>query len=189
MAQTLQGKKIAILVENGFERVELTEPRKALDEAGAQTQVVSAVEGQVRAWEFTDWGQNIPVDVPLSQANAGDYDALLLPGGVLNPDVLRRNLDALTFVNTFFEDGKPVATICHGPWTLIDAGVVDGRRMTSWPSLQTDLMNAGVEWVDAEVVVDQGLVSSRSPDDIPAFNRRMIEEFAEGRREEQARGA
>lgn len=181
MAQTLQGKKVAILVDDGFEQVELTEPRAALDQAGARTEVVSPAGEQVRAWDFTEWGDDIKRDVRLDEASADEYGALLLPGGVLNPDKLRRNQDALAFVRAFFDAGKPVATICHGPWTLIDAGVVKGRKMTSYPSLQTDLKNAGVNWVDQEVVVDQGLVSSRSPDDIPAFNRKMIEEFAEGR--------
>lgn len=189
MASELSGRKVAILVENGFEQVELTEPRQALNQAGAETYVISPAGDTVRAWNFTDWGEDIPVDRSLDGANADDYDALLLPGGVMNPDKLRMNLDALDFVNTFFEAGKPVAVICHGPWTLIDAGVVEGRRMTSYPSLITDLENAGAEWVDAEVVVDQGLVSSRRPDDIPAFNQKMIEEFAEGRHEEQARSA
>jgi deglycase len=189
MAQALQGKKVAILVENGFERVELTDPRKALDEAGAETQIVSPVEGKVKAWEFTDWGEDYPVDVPLGQAKAQDFDALLLPGGVLNPDTLRTNQQAVSFVKDFFQAGKPVASICHGPWTLIEAAVVNGRWMTSWPSLRTDLKNAGAKWVDQEVVVDQGLVTSRRPDDIPAFNRKMIEEFAEGKHAQQARRA
>ena len=181
MAQPLQGKKIAILVENGFEQVELTEPRQALQQAGAETAVVSPAPGRVKAWRFTDWGEDIPVDVPLEQARPDQYDALLLPGGVINPDKLRTNSQAVAFVQGFFKAGKPVAAICHGPWTLINAGVVQGRRMTSWPSLQRDLQNAGAEWVDEAVVVDQGLVSSRKPDDIPEFNRKLIEEFAEGR--------
>ncbi|MGH8496194.1 MAG: type 1 glutamine amidotransferase domain-containing protein [Gammaproteobacteria bacterium] len=181
MAQALKGKKVAILVENGFEQVELTEPRKALEQAGAQTQVVSPAEGKVKGWNHTQWGEEIPVDVRLADADAEDYDALLLPGGVMNPDKLRWNDAALGFVSAFFDADKPVAVICHGPWTLIDAGVVEGRTITSWPSLEADLRNAGADWVDEEVVVDQGLVSSRKPDDIPAFNRKMIEEFAEGR--------
>jgi protease I len=181
MAQRLQGKKVAILVTDGFEQVELTEPRKALQQDGAETRVVSPVKGKVKGWNHTEWGDEIPVDVPLDQANAEQYDALLLPGGVMNPDKLRRNPTALAFVKAFFHAGKPVAVICHGPWTLIDAGVVKGRRMTSYPSLQTDLKNAGAEWVDQEVVVDQGLVSSRKPDDIPAFIQKMVEKFAEGR--------
>lgn len=184
--QQLNGKKVAILVENGFEQVELTEPKQALEEAGAQAQIVSPVQGQVKGWQHTDWGDEFPVDVPLNQANPNDYDALLLPGGVMNPDKLRRNEQAQRFVRAFFVAGKPVAAICHGPWTLIDAGVVNGRKLTSYHTLQMDLKNAGAAWVDQEVVVDNGLVTSRKPDDIPAFNRKMIEEFAEGWHEPQA---
>ncbi|MDX9740171.1 MAG: type 1 glutamine amidotransferase domain-containing protein [Gammaproteobacteria bacterium] len=180
MATELQGRKVAILVENGFEEVELTEPRKALEQSGAKTDIVSP-HRKVRAWNRTDWGDELERDVDLSQASAQDYDALLLPGGVMNPDRLRTNAQALEFVRQFFEAGKPVASICHGPWTLIDAGVVKGRTMTSWPSLGSDLANAGADWVDREVVVDRGLVTSRRPDDLPSFNRKMIEEFAEGR--------
>lgn len=185
MDQQLNGKKVAILVANGFEQIELTDPQQALEQAGAQTQIVSPEEGKVKGWKHTEWGDQFPVDVPLSQANADDYDALLLPGGVMNPDHLRRNQQALQFVRSFFAAGKPVAAICHGPWTLIDAGLVEGRKLTSYESIQTDLKNAGAQWVDQEVVVDQGLVTSRKPDDIPAFNRKMIEEFAEGRHEKQ----
>jgi protease I len=181
MEQKLKGKRVAILVTHGFEQVELTEPRKALQEAGATAHVVSPAEGRVKGWNFTQWGDELPVDVPLAQARADDYDALLLPGGVMNPDQLRIDLKALAFVEPFFDARKPVAVICHGPWTLIDAGVVRGRRITSWPSVRTDLKNAGADWVDEAVVVDQGLVSSRKPDDIPQFNAKMIEEFAEGR--------
>jgi protease I len=180
MVNKLEGKRVAIVVENGFEQVELTEPREALDQAGAVTQVVSPVEGQVRGWKFTDWGDHVAVDVPLAQARVEDFDALLLPGGVINPDKLRINPEAVAFVRAFHDAKKPIAAICHGPWTLIDAGVVRGRRMTSWPSLRTDLRNAGADWVDEEVVTDQGLVTSRKPDDIPAFSRKMIEELAEG---------
>lgn len=180
MANELQGKRVAILVDNGFEQEELIRPRQALEAAGAQTQIVSPQQGKVKGWNHTDWGDELPVDVPLEQANADAYDALLLPGGVMNPDHLRRNERALSFVRAFFEAGKPVAAICHAPWTLIDAGVASGRRLTSYPSLQTDLKNAGANWVDEEVVVDNGLVTSRKPDDIPAFNRKMIEEIAEG---------
>lgn len=183
MAQTLQGKKIAILVTDGFEQVELTEPRKALEQAGAEARVVSPAKGKVKGWNHTEWGETISVDVPLDQANAEQYDALLLPGGVMNPDKLRMNPTAVAFVKAFFDAGKPVAAICHGPWTLIEADVVEGRRMTSYPSLKTDLKNAGADWVDQEVVVDDGLVSSRKPDDIPAFNEKMIEAFAEGRQQ------
>jgi protease I len=185
MNQQLNGKKVAILVANGFEQVELTEPKQALEQAGAQTQIVSPEQGQVKGWNHTEWGDSFPVDVPLSAANADDYDALLLPGGVMNPDHLRRNQQALQFVRSFFQAGKPVAAICHGPWTLIDAGLVEGRKMTSYESIQSDLKNAGAQWVDQEVVVDQGLITSRKPDDIPAFNRKMIEEFAEGRHDKQ----
>jgi protease I len=185
MAKELRGKRIAILVEQGFEEVELTDPRKALEEAGAETHVVSPREGEVKAWAKTDWGDTYPVDVPLDRADAAEYDGLLLPGGVMNPDKLRRNEKAQRFVRSFFEQGKPVAAICHAPWTLIDAGVVEGRTVTSYETLQLDLKNAGANWVDREVVVDNGLVTSRKPDDLPAFNRKMIEEFAEGRHEGQ----
>jgi len=179
MDQPLRGRKVAILVADGFEQVELTEPRKALEEAGAQTYVISPAEGTVKGWNHKQWGDEMPVDIPLDQADAEQYQALLLPGGVMNPDKLRRNPTALSFVKSFFDGQKPVAVICHGPWTLIDAGVVSGRLITSYPSLQTDLKNARAQWVDQEVVVDRGLVSSRKPDDIPAFNKKMIEIFAD----------
>ena len=178
---TLEGMKVAILVAEGFEQVELTGPRKALDEAGAQTFIVSPVKGEVQGWKHYDKADKFKVDVPLDQANAADFDALQLPGGVANPDQLRTNPKAVQFVRAFFDAGKPVAVICHGPWTLIDAGVVKGRTLTSWPSLRTDLINAGAHWVDQEVIVDNGLVTSRKPDDIPAFNSKMLEEFASGR--------
>ena len=177
----LQGKRVAILVADGFEQVELTEPRKALQEAGAQTQLISPVEGQVQGYNHDEKGDKFPVEKALAEAKASDYDALLLPGGVANPDKLRIIPAAVEFVKAFFDSGKPVAAICHGPWTLIEAGVVKGRKLTSWPSLQTDIRNAGGEWTDAEVVTDNGLVTSRKPADLPAFNRKMIEEFAEGR--------
>lgn len=180
MAAKLNGKKVAILVENGFEQVEMTEPRKALEEAGAGTDLISPVKDRVRGWQMKNWGDEFEVDVPLKQANAADYDALVLPGGVMNPDKLRLHPEAIEFIRRFFEQHKPVAAICHGPWPLINAGAVRGRTVTSWPSLQVDLRNAGANWVDREVVVDNGLVTSRKPDDIPAFNRKMIEEFAEG---------
>jgi len=176
--ENLKGKKVAILVADGFEQVELTEPRKALDEAGAQTRIVSPSKGKVKGWQHTDWGDEMPVDVPLGQARADEFDALLLPGGVMNPDHLRRKPEVQRFVKAFFDAGKPVAAICHGPWTLIDAGVARGRKMTSYETIQTDLKNAGVDWVDQEVVVDGNLVTSRKPDDIPAFNRAMVELFA-----------
>ena len=177
----LNGLKVAILVTDGFEQVEMTEPRKALDEAGAETRLVSPKDGQVKAWKFTEWGDKFPVDVPLSGARPEDFDALLLPGGVINPDKLRVLPEAVAFAKAFFDAGKPVASICHGPWTIIEAGAARGRRLTSWPSLKTDLKNAGAEWVDQEVVVDQGLVTSRKPDDIPAFNREVIKLFASAR--------
>src|SRR5215468_6031500 len=179
MEQKLKGKKVAILVADGFEQVELTEPKKALEQAGAVAQIVSPNKGQVKGWNHTEWGDKFPVDVILDKADPNDYDALLLPGGVMNPDKLRRNEHALRFVREFFDSGKPVAAICHGPWTLIDAGVVKGRNLTSYESIQTDLKNAGAKWVNEEVVVDKGLVTGRKPDDIPAFNRKMIEVFAE----------
>lgn len=176
--EQLNGKKVAILVADGFEQVELTEPKKALDQAGAKTEIVSPAQGKVKGWDMKQWGKELPVDVPLDRADARQYDALLLPGGVMNPDHLRRNPKAQQFVRAFFDAGKPVAAICHGPWTLIDSGVVRGRRMTSYETIQMDLKNAGVNWVDQEVVVDGNLVTSRKPDDIPAFNRAMIESFA-----------
>ena len=176
----LTGKKVAILVADGFEQVEMTETRNALEKAGAETSLISPAGAQVRGWRHTRWGNRYAVDIPLDQAHPADYDALLLPGGVMNPDHLRMQPKAVQFVKSFFEAGKPVAAICHGPLLLIEAGVVQGRRVTSYPSIQTDLKNAGAEWSDEEVVVDHGLVTSRKPDDIPAFNRKMIEEFAEG---------
>jgi protease I len=182
MANDLDNLKVAILVADGFEQQEMTDPRKALDDVGAITQIVSPAKGnEVQGWKHYEHANKFPVDVKLDQANAADFDALLLPGGVANPDQLRMNPKAVQFVREFFDAGKPVAVICHGPWTLIDAGVVKGRKITSWPSVKTDLINAGADWVDQEVVVDNGLVSSRKPDDIPAFNQKMIEEFKEGR--------
>jgi deglycase len=187
MAEELRGKRVAAMVEHGFEQVELTEPRKALQAAGATVDVVSPQSASVKGWQHTTWGDEVPVDRPLSEARADDYDALLLPGGVMNPDKLRINTEAIRFVKAFADSGKPIAAICHGPWTLIEAGAVKGRTMTSWPSLRTDLSNAGANWVDEECVVDDGLVTSRKPDDIPAFNRKMIEEFAEGRHTDSAK--
>jgi protease I len=177
-AASLGRMHVAILVTDGFEQVEMSGPRKALNEAGAKTSIVSPKEGRVRAWNFTDWGEEFPVDMALSEAHPGEFDALLLPGGVINPDTLRINEGAVQFVQAFLDSGKPVATICHGPWTLIETGRLRGRRLTSWPSLQTDLENAGAEWVDQEAVVDGNLVSSRKPGDIPAFNKEMINLFA-----------
>jgi protease I len=176
----LTGKRIAILVDEGFEQVELIKPRKALDKAGAITEVVSPQEAQVRGWNISKWGKYVSVDTMLDNADPSSYDALLLPGGVMNPDKLRMNPNAVAFVKHFFDSGKPVASICHGPWMVVEADAAKGRRMTSWPSLKTDIRNAGGDWVDEEVVTDQGLVTSRKPDDIPAFNKKMIEEFAEG---------
>jgi protease I len=170
--------KVAILVAEGFEQVELTEPKKALDEAGAETSIVSPAKGQVQGWKHFDKADKFKVDVPLEQADASEFDALLLPGGVANPDQLRTLPAAVQFVRKFFDAGKPVASICHGPWTLIEAGAAKGRTVTSWPSLKTDLTNAGAKWVDQEVVTDNGLVTSRKPADIPAFNRKMVEQFA-----------
>jgi protease I len=176
----LNGKRVAILVAEGFEQVEMTGPRKALDDAGAETKIVSPAKGEVQGWNHYTPAERFNVDVPVEQANAGEFDALMLPGGVANPDQLRMNPKAVQFVRSFFDEGKPIGVICHGPWTLIEAGVVEGRTMTSWPSLKTDLENAGAKWVDQEVVVDRGLVSSRNPKDIPAFSRKIVEEFAEG---------
>jgi len=182
MAKDLTGKRIAILVDEGFEQVELVKPRKALDKAGAETQVVSpqTEQGQVRGWNMKRWGKFVAIDVPLESADPSTFDALLLPGGVMNPDKLRINPKAVEFVKHFFDAGKPVAAICHAPWTLVEADVVKGRTLTSWPSLRTDIRNAGGSWVDQEVVTDNGLVTSRMPDDIRAFNKKMIEQFAEG---------
>ena len=177
---SLNGKRVAILVADGFEQVELTEPKQALEAAGAQTRIVSPAKGRVQGWKHFDKADHFTVDVPLDEARAGDFDALLLPGGVANPDQLRMLPKAVAFVREFFAAGKPVAAICHGLWPLIDAGAVRGRKVTSWPSLKMDLQNAGAEWSDQEVVTDNGLVTSRKPADIPAFNRKMIEEFAEG---------
>jgi protease I len=177
-SRPLDGMKVAILVSDGFEQVEMTEPRKALDAAGAQTQIVSPLDGSVRGWKHLDPADAFEVDVPLQGAAAGDFDALLLPGGVVNPDALRINEKAVAFVRDFVAAGKPIAAICHGPWTLINAGGVEGRKMTSWPSLRVDLKNAGADWADKEVIVDDELVTSRKPDDIPAFNREMTKMFA-----------
>jgi len=176
--ENLNGLRVAILVTDGFEQVELEKPRKALDKAGADTRIVSPAGNKVKAWDMTDWGSKFSRDVALNDASADDFDALLLPGGVLIPDALRILPEAVAFVKGFFDAGKPVAAIFHGPWTVLEAGAAKGRRMTSWPSLKTDLQNAGAEWVDEEVVVDHNLVTSRKPDDIPAFNREMTALFA-----------
>ncbi len=174
----LRGLTVAILATTGFEQVEFTEPRKALDDAGATTRFVAPTAERVRAWDRTDWGGSFTPDFALDAADPARFDALLLPGGVMSPDKLRMNERAVAFVRHFAEAGKPIAAICHGPWTLIEAGAVRGRRMTSYPSLRTDLKNAGADWVDEAVVEDGGLVTSRKPDDLPAFNRTMVEVFA-----------
>ena len=179
--KSLANTRVAILVTDGFEQVELIGPRQALDEAGAKTSVVSPANGSVQGMNHHEKGDRIPVDIPLAQASPDEFDALMLPGGVANPDQLRMNPEAVKFVRAFADAGKQIAAICHGPWMLVEADVVRGRTVTSWPSLKTDLKNAGATWVDQEVVTDNGLVTSRKPDDIPAFNRKMLEEIAEGR--------
>ena len=181
MAGQLDGKKVAILVADGFEQVEMTKPREALDQAGAETKIVSPKSGKIQGMHHADKGDKFDVDLTLDEARPDKFDALLIPGGVHNPDTMRTNQKALGFARHFFRESKPVAVICHGPQLLINADLVRGRKMTSWPAIQVDMRNAGARWVDEEVVVDNGLVSSRKPDDIPAFNRKMIEEFAEGR--------
>jgi protease I len=175
MASNLKGKKIAILATDGFEQAELTEPRKALDEAGAETVVIAPKGGEIKGWNIKEWGNSVKVDKTLNDANPNEYDALVLPGGVMNPDHLRMDPAAVNFVRQFVSSGKTVAAICHGPWTLIEAGVVSGKTMTSWPSLKTDLKNAGANWVDQEVATDGQFITSRKPDDIPAFSRTIIE--------------
>lgn len=180
MENKLSNKKVAILVADGFEESEFIQPMEALKNAGAEVAVVSLHDGEVKAWAEKDWGKSYPVDLTVNDANAKDYDALVLPGGVMNPDHLRENQDAVNFVSGFFDDSKPIAAICHGPWTLIETGELKGRRVTSYPSLKTDLTNAGANWVDEEVVVDNGLVTSRNPHDLPAFCRKMVEEIGEG---------
>ena len=185
--EQLTGKKVAILATDGFEQDELLSPLEALRDAGADVQVVSpSTESKIKGWKGTDWGKKVTVDLSLNDAISEEFDALVLPGGVMNPDHLRRDPLVLEFVKSFFTAGKPVGAICHGPWTLIDAGVVRGRTMTSYASIQTDLKNAGANWVDEEVVVDNGLVTSRKPDDLPAFNAKLIEEIAEGVHQRQA---
>lgn len=176
----LNGKRVAILVAEGFEQSEMVEPRKALEGAGAETLIVSPAKDEVQGWNHFDKAERYNVDVPIEEANADEFDALVLPGGVANPDQLRTQPQAVAFVKRFVEAGKPIGVICHGPWTLIEAGAVKGRTLTSWPSLRTDLVNAGAKWVDQEVVVDRGLVSSRKPADLPAFSKKLIEEIGEG---------
>ncbi len=180
---SLNGKRIAILATDGFEQVELTEPRKALDKEGATTVVISPKSGEIKGWNFKEWGDKVKVDKTLENANPNDYDALLLPGGVMNPDNLRMEPKAINFVRQFVSTGKPVAAICHAPWTLVEADVVRGKTVTSWPSLKTDLKNAGAKWVDQEVVTDGQFIFSRKPDDIPAFNRAVIEAVSHGVRQ------
>jgi len=175
MSNELQGKRIAILATDGFEQSELTEPRQNLERAGARTEVLSIKEGEIKGWNHTDWGEKIKVDRLVSAANPADYDALLLPGGVMNPDKLRANESAVDLVRRFANSGKTVAAICHGPWTLVEAGVVRGKTMTSWPSIHTDLINAGARWVDEQVVTDGNFITSRKPDDIPAFSKAIIQ--------------
>jgi protease I len=183
MGDKLSGKKVAILIADGFEQVEMTKPRAALQDEGAETQIVSVKSGQIQGMHHADKGDKFDVDLTLDEARPNEFDALMIPGGLMNPDTLRSTPEALEFTRHFFDEGKPVAAICHGPWVLIDAGVIRGRKVTSWPAIKTDVRNAGANWVDQEVVVDNGLVTSRKPDDIPAFNKKMIEEFCEGRHE------
>jgi protease I len=186
MADELKGKRIAFLAAEGVEQVELTEPWQAVSQAGAQPELISVESGTVQAFNHLDKADTFPVDKTAADASADDYDGLVLPGGVANPDFLRTDEDAVRFVRAFFEQAKPVGVICHGPWTLVEADVVRGRTLTSWPSLKTDLENAGAKWVDEEVVVDEGLTSSRNPDDLPAFCAKIVEEFAEGKHAGQA---
>lgn len=176
----IKGRKVAILATDGFEQSELLEPKKALEKAGAETKIVSPKDGEIKGWSKGDWADKVKVDLSLEDADAEDFDALVLPGGVMNPDKLRANEKAVQFVKAFTDAGKPIAAICHGPWTLIETGILKGKTVTSYPSLKTDLKNAGATWVDREVVVDQGLVTSRNPDDLPAFNAKLIEEIGEG---------
>ena len=186
MADKLQGKRVAFLATDMVEQVELTEPWQAVKDEGAAVELISLEEGEIQGFNHYDKADEFKVERTVEEARADDYDALVIPGGVGNPDTMRTDENAVQLVRDFFEQGKPVGVICHGPWMLVEAGVVRGRKVTSWPSLQTDIRNAGGNWVDEEVVVDQGLVTSRKPDDLPAFNKKIIEEFAEGRHEEQA---
>ena len=185
MANKLQGKRVAFLATDMVEQVELTEPRKALDKAGAKTDLISIEPGEIQAFNHYDKADKFKVDRIVEEARADDYDALVIPGGVGNPDTMRTDENAVELVRQFFQQGKPIGVICHGPWMLVESGVARGRTLTSWPTLQTDVRNAGGNWIDKEVVVDAGIVTSRKPDDIPAFNKKMIEEFAEGRHEDR----
>jgi protease I len=186
MSGELTGRKIAILATDGFEQVELTEPKKNVEAAGAKTEIVSVNEGEIRGWKFTDWGDSVKVDKQVSHARVEDYDALILPGGQINPDRLRMSKDAVDFVKRFAETGKPVAAICHGPWVLIEAGVVKGKKMTSWRSVSTDLKNAGANWVDQAVVEDGQFITSRMPDDIPAFSNAVISAISKSKKARSA---
>jgi protease I len=176
----LNGKKIAILITDGFEQSEMTEPKQALDEAGATTEIISLKAGEIKGWKHTEWGDSFKVDKAIDSITADEYDGLLLPGGVMNPDKLRKDKNAVAFVKKMFDAGKPIAAICHGPWMLVEADIVKGLNVTSYESIKTDMKNAGANWEDKDVVTDQGIVTSRKPADIPAFNKKMIEEFAEG---------
>lgn len=189
MANELQGKRIAFIAADGVEQIELTEPWKAAKEAGAEVELLSIKDGEIQGMNHLDKGDTFPVDKHVSQADPTDYDGLVIPGGVANPDFLRMDDDAVRFTRTFFEQGKPVGSICHGPWLLVEAGVLEGRTVTSWPSLRTDIANAGGRWTDSECQVDRGLVTSRKPDDLPAFCAKIVEEFGEGIHEEQAQAA
>jgi protease I len=189
MADNLNGKRIAFIATEGVEQVELTEPWKAVEEAGGKPDLISTEPGEVQAWKHFDKGDTFPVDRTIEEAQPNEYDALVLPGGVANPDQLRTDENVVQFIREFFNSGKPIGVICHGPWTLIEADVVRGRKITSWPSLETDLRNAGADWVDEECVVDEGLVSSRKPDDLPAFTKKIIEEFVEGKHQREPVGA
>lgn len=180
MSNILEGKKIAILATDGVEQIEFTEPKRQLEKQGAEVHTVSIKEGKIKGWDHDHWDQEFPVDKKVTEVSADDYHGLVIPGGQINPDLLRLNKDAVQFVRDFFEIGKPVAAICHGPWLLAEADVAKARTLTSYPSIKTDLKNAGANWVDEEVVVDEGLVTSRKPDDLPAFCKKMIEEFCEG---------
>jgi protease I len=180
MGSSLKGKRVAFLATDGVEQVELTEPWKAVESAGGEPELVSLKQGEIQGFDHFDKGDRFPVDKAVTNADPGDYDALVLPGGVINPDILRMHDDAMAFVKRFFEQGKPVGAICHGPWSLVETGVVAGRTVTSWPSLKTDIRNAGGTWVDKQIVVDRGLFTSRKPDDLPAFCAKLVEEVAEG---------
>jgi protease I len=181
----LENKKVAILATDGFEKSELFQPLEALRKEGATVHIISNKHGEIKSWDKSDWGKTIAVDKKIFEASESDYDSLILPGGVINPDTLRTNEDALDFIRAFFSSGKPVAAICHAPWLLISAGVIEGRKVTSYKSIKDDVVNAGADWVDKEVVVDQGLVTSRNPDDLPAFCKKVIEEIREGKHQEQ----